>query len=77
MYPSSLKYNLKNASFEGIEVHIRARTSVFCVRQYGFVTGSVPQFSAEVDALLAHCTDEIAEMVTLIIIIIHRPVFGT
>jgi hypothetical protein len=53
-----------------------ARTSVFCVKQYGFVTGCVPQFSAQVDPLLAHCRDAIAEMVTLIIIITHRPVFG-
>jgi len=76
MYPGNLKCSPKNASFESIEFHIRARTSVFYVRQYGFVTRSVPQFSAEVDPLFAHCTGEIAEMVTLIIIIIHRPVFG-
>jgi hypothetical protein len=36
------------------EVYIRARTLVFFVRPYGFVTGFVPQFSAEVDPLLAH-----------------------
>lgn len=66
----------KNASFECIEIHIRARTAVCCVRQYGFVTDPVPRFSAEVDPLLAHCTDEIAEMFALIIVIIHRPVFG-
>lgn len=46
------------------------------MRQYGFVTDSVLQFSAEVDPLLAYCTEEIAEMVALIIIIIHRSVFG-
>lgn len=46
------------------------------MRQYGFVNGSVPQFSAEVDPLLAHCTDEFIEMVMLIIIIIYRSAFG-
>jgi hypothetical protein len=76
MYPSNLKCSHKNASFENIEVHIRTRNSVFFVRQYGFVTGFVPQFSAEVDPLLAHCTDEIAEMVTLKIVIIQRPMFS-
>jgi hypothetical protein len=76
MNPNYLKCSHKNASFESIEVLIRARTVVVCVREYGFVTGSVSQFSADFDPLLARCTDEIAEMVTLIIIIIHGPVFG-